>query len=266
MTIHLRSISLSPAAKRLEAFPFSLPVVRKFRELKLRRAVTFLVGENGSGKSTLIEALAAAVGSVVVGGEDVRSDKTLAHARALGSKLKLVWQNRTHRGFFLRAEDFFNFAKRVNQTSAELEEMAEEFEREGLKGYGLRLAQGVVRGQRRALTNRYGEDADARSHGEGFLNLFQSRFVPGGLYLLDEPEAPLSPQRQLALLSMLKEMTGQDSQFVIATHSPILMALPGADILSFDHAPIRRVPYDEVEHVSLTRDFLNNPEAFLRRL
>jgi predicted ATPase len=266
MTIHLRSISLSPAAKKLEAFPFGLPVVRKFRELKLRRAVTFLVGENGSGKSTLIEALAAAVGSVVVGGEDVRSDKTLAHARALGSKLKLVWQNRTHRGFFLRAEDFFNFAKRVNQTSAELEEMAEEFEREGLKGYGLRLAQGVVRGQRRALTNRYGEDADARSHGEGFLNLFQSRFVPGGLYLLDEPEAPLSPQRQLALLSMLKEMTGQDSQFVIATHSPILMALPGADILSFDHAPIRRVPYDEVEHVSLTRDFLNNPEAFLRRL
>ncbi|HVF67456.1 MAG TPA: AAA family ATPase [Pyrinomonadaceae bacterium] len=266
MTIHLRSIGLSPAAKRLETFPFSLPVVRKFRELKLGRAVTFLVGENGSGKSTLIEGLAAAVGSVVVGGEDVRGDKTLAHARALGSRLKLVWEKRTHRGFFLRAEDFFNFAKRVNQTSAELEEMALEFEREGLKGHGLRLAQGVVRGQRRALTSRYGEDADARSHGEGFLNLFQSRFVPGGLYLLDEPEAPLSPQRQLALLSMLKGMVEQDSQFVIATHSPILMALPGADILSFDHAPVRRVPYDEVEHVSLTRDFLNNPEAFLRRL
>ncbi len=144
--------------------------------------------------------------------------------------------------------------------------MAGEFEREGLKGYGLRLAQGVVRGQRRALTSRYGEDADARSHGESFLQLFQSRFVPGGLYLLDEPEAPLSPQRQLALLSMLKEMAGQDSQFVVATHSPILMALPGADILSFDHAPARRVRYEEVEHVTLTRDFLNNPEAFLRHL
>ena len=264
--IHLRSISMSPAAKRLDAFPFTLPVVRKFREVRLRGAVTFLVGENGSGKSTLIEALAAAVGSVVVGGEDVRTDRTLAHARALGAQLKLAWEKRTHRGFFLRAEDFFNFAKRVNQTAAELEEMAHEFEREGMKGYGLRLAQGVVRGQRRALVNRYGEDADARSHGEGFLNLFQSRFVPGGLYLLDEPEAPLSPQRQLALLSMLKEMTAQDSQFVIATHSPILMALPGADILSFDHAPLRRVPYDKVEHVSLTRDFLNNPEAFLRHL
>src|SRR5919205_3071095 len=122
--IHLRSIDIRPAARELDGFPFTLPVVRKFKEVKFRSAVTFFVGENGSGKSTLIEALAAAVGSVVVGGEDVRADKTLAHARALGSRMKLVWEKRTHRGFFLRAEDFFNFAKRVNQTSAELEEMA----------------------------------------------------------------------------------------------------------------------------------------------
>jgi predicted ATPase len=266
LMIHLRSIGISPTAKKLDAFPFGLPVVRKFREIKFKSAVTFLVGENGSVKSTMLEAFAAGVGSVVVGGEDVRRDKTLAHARALAAQLRLVWSKRTHRGFFLRAEDFFNFSKRVNRTSAELEEMAQDFEREGLKGYGLRLAQGVVRGQRRALVTRYGEDAHARSHGESFLNLFQSRFVPGGLYLLDEPEAPLSPQRQLALLSMLKEMTAQDSQFIIATHSPILMALPGAAILSFDRAPVREVDYDEVEHVSLTRDFLNNPEAFLRHL
>src|SRR5918911_3573198 len=264
--IHLRSIDIRPAARGLEGFPFSLPVVRKFREIKFRAPVTFLVGENGSGKSTVLEAIAEGVGSVVVGGEDVRRDKTLAHARELAAQLRLVWTKRTHKGFFPRAEDFFNFAKRVNQMSAELEEMAGEFEREGLRGYGLRLAQGAVRGQRRELARRYGEDADARSHRESFLNLFQTRFVPGGLYLLAEPEAPLSPQRQLALLSMLKGMVAQDSQFIIATHSPILMALPGADILSFDHAPARRVPYDKVEHVSLTRDFLNNPEAFLRHL
>ena len=264
--IHLRSIDLRPSARSLEGFPFELPVVRKFREVKFRSPVTFLVGENGSGKSTVLEALAAAVGSVVVGGEDVRADKTLRHARALAAQLKLAWAKRTHRGFFLRAEDFFNFTKRINQTSAELAEMADEFERDGLKGYGLSLARGAVLGQRRALTSRYGEDADARSHGESFLNLFQSRFVPGGLYLLDEPEAPLSPQRQLALLAMLKGMAEQDSQFVVATHSPILMALPGADILSFDRPPVRRVRYEEVEHVSLTRDFLNNPEPFLRHL
>src|SRR5205085_10529859 len=145
-------------------------------------------------------------------------------------------------------------------------EMAEEFEREGLKGYGLRLAQGAVRGQRRELARRYGEDADARSHGESFLNLFQSRFVPGGLYLLDEPEAPLSPQRQLALLSMLKEMVNEDAQFIIATHSPILMAFPEAMILSFDVHPIKEVMWEEIEHVSLTRAFLNNPSSFLRHL
>lgn len=263
--IHLRSLSLKPSSKKREGFPFNIPTVKKLRELEFRRPVTFLVGENGTGKSTLLEAVAAGVGSVVVGGEDVRTDKTLAHARHLASQLKFVWTKRTHRGFFLRAEDFFGFAKRVNRTSAELEEMAVDFEKE-LKGYGLSLAQGVVRGQRSALVSRYGEDADARSHGEGFLQLFQSRFVPGGLYLLDEPEAPLSPQRQLALLSMLKGMVAQDSQFVIATHSPILMAFPDASILSFDHAPVREIPYDEVEHVSLTRDFLADPEAFLRHL
>jgi predicted ATPase len=263
--IHLRSISLKPSAKKQEGFPFNVPTVRRLKGLEFRRPVTFLVGENGTGKSTLLEALAAAAGSVVVGGEDVRTDATLAHARRLAAQLKLVWTKRTHRGFFLRAEDFFGFAKRVNRTSAELEEMAVDFEKE-LSGYGLRLAQGVVRGQRSALAGRYGEDADARSHGEGFLQLFQSRFVPGGLYLLDEPEAPLSPQRQLALLSMLKGMVAQDSQFVIATHSPILMAFPDASILSFDHAPVREIPYDEVEHVSLTRDFLSDPEAFLRHL
>jgi predicted ATPase len=98
------------------------------------------------------------------------------------------------------------------------------------------------------------------------LKLFQSRFVAGGLYLLDEPEAPLSPQRQLALMSMLKEMIDQEAQFIIATHSPILMAFPGARILSFDDHPVREAHYDDVEHVSLTRAFLNNPQSFLRRL
>src|ERR1044072_8452138 len=152
--IHLRSIDIKPAARELEGFPFGLPIVNKFKEIKFRSPVTFLVGENRSGKSTVLEALAAAVGSVVVGRDDVRKDKSLAHSRALAAPLKLAWTKRTHRGFFLSAEDFFNFTRRVNQTSAELEEMAGDFEREALKGYGLRLAQGVVRGPRRGLTNR----------------------------------------------------------------------------------------------------------------
>lgn len=116
------------------------------------------------------------------------------------------------------------------------------------------------------IERRYGNGLDSQSHGESFLVLFQSRFVPGGLYLMDEPEVPLSPLRQLGLLALIKEMTEQDAQFIIATHSPILMAFPQAIILSFDESPIRSVEYESLEHVSLTRDFLNNPEAFLRHL
>jgi predicted ATPase len=122
-------------------------------------------------------------------------------------------------------------------------------------------------GQLHALRTRYNGDLDERSHGESFFTFFKARFNPNGLYLLDEPEAPLSPLRQLAFLSLLKEMVeGHNAQFIIATHSPILMAYPGAIILSFDQSPVVPVAYDDLEHVSLTRDFLNNRETFLRQL
>ncbi len=261
----LQSLSLKPEAARRATFPFNLPLLQNLQTLEFPTAITFLVGENGAGKSTLLEALAAAVGSITIGGEDIQRDQTLAHARSLAKRLKLTWHKRTTRGLFLRAEDFFNFSRRVNQLHHDLHEMKQEYEGQ-LSGYGLQLAQGSAEAQRRALVEKYGEDADAASHGEGFLRLFQARFVPGGLYLLDEPEAPLSPLRQLAFMSMLKEMIAQNAQFIIATHSPILMAFPEATILNIDHSPIRTVQYHELEHVTLTRDFLNNPEAFLRRL
>jgi predicted ATPase len=263
--IHLQSIRLKPSARRRQDFPFSLPLVRQFAPIELRAPVTFLVGENGSGKSTLLEALATGVGSVAVGGDDLPRDATLQRARALARLMQFTWQHKTARGFFLRAEDFFNFARRLKRMTEELQEIADSFEQE-YTGYALGLAKGAALGQRQALIERYGEDLDANSHGESFLKLFQSRFVPGGLYLLDEPEAPLSPQRQLALLSMLKEMVEADAQFIIATHSPLLMAFPGAAILNFDQHPVREIAYDEVEHVALTRRFLNNPEAYLRHL
>jgi predicted ATPase len=117
-----------------------------------------------------------------------------------------------------------------------------------------------------ALQRRYGAGLDAASHGESFIALFKSRFVPGGLYLLDEPEAPLSPIRQLGLISLLKEMVVQDAQFIISTHSPILMAFPDANIFSFDGGKIQLVRYADLEQVALLRDFLNNPSAFTAHL
>jgi predicted ATPase len=137
---------------------------------------------------------------------------------------------------------------------------------EGRSEYAKGLARMPFAGQLHDMQKRYGDGLEKRSHGQQFLDFFQNRFVPGGLYLLDEPEAPLSPMRQLGLLALLKEMITKDAQFIIATHSPILMAFPGAAILSFDQVPIRPVVFDELDHVTITREFLNNPESFLRHL
>ena len=266
---HLRSIAKSATQPdHTERFPFTVPVVRALGELSLDAPVTFLVGENGSGKSTILEGIAAAADLPTVGSVGVSDDDTLSSQRALGRALRLVWRQRTRRGFFLRAEDFFGFTKSLARMRAELlARLAElEVEYENRSAYAKGLAQGPIRASLADMERRYGVDLDANSHGQSFLRLFADRFVPGGLYLLDEPEAPLSPQSQLALIAMIGEMVTQDAQFVIATHSPILLAFPGALIYSCDRVPIEAVPFEELEHVVLTRDFLNDPTRFLRHL
>ncbi|HKH93327.1 MAG TPA: AAA family ATPase [Gemmatimonadaceae bacterium] len=249
-----------------ERFPFTVPAIRTLEALKLAGPVTFFVGENGSGKSTLLEGIAAAARLPAVGSDDVQSDGTLAAQRALGDALRLVWSRRTTRGFFLRAEDFFGFTKRLAVMRAELTARLVEIEAEyaDRSDYAKGLAMGPVRSSLGALEERYGVDLDANSHGQSFLRLFRSRFVPGGLYLLDEPEAPLSPQSQLGLMAMMSDMVAEDAQFIIATHSPILLAYPGATIVSFDEVPVRAVEYGELEGVRLVREFLVAPERYLR--
>jgi predicted ATPase len=269
MKIHLRSIrKLNPEAGLPGGYPFDLPVIRALDELAFSSPVTFFVGENGSGKSTLLEALACAIGSVVVGSESVERDRTLAAVRRLALFFRLAWNKKTRKGLFLRAEDFFGYAKRMAQIQAELEAdlKAVEEDYQDRSETARAYARMPYQGQLHDMHSRFGDGLDSRSHGESFLALFRSRFVPGGVYLLDEPEAPLSPLRQIGLISLLKEMVAQDAQFIIATHSPILLAFPGAAILSFDSIPIRPVEYNNLEHVSLTRSFLNNPEAYLKHL
>lgn len=267
--IHLRRVDKKATYPRnAQTFPFNVPALAHLEHLEFTAPVTFFVGENGSGKSTLLEALAVAAGLPAVGSEETDRDRSLAPVRELARHLKLTWRRRTHRGFFLRAEDFFGFARRLSAIQAELEaEMAAlESEYAGRSTQARNLARMPYARELGELRRRYGAGLDAQSHGESFLLLFQQRFVPDGLYLLDEPEAPLSPLRQIGLLSLLKEMTAQGGQFIIATHSPILMAFPGAQILSFDHTPPRPIPWEELEHVTLTRAFLNDPQAFLAHL
>ena len=266
---HLAAIGWKrrPAAGE-RAYPFGIPVVRALERIALRGPVTFLVGENGSGKYTLLEAVAAAAGLPTVGSEPVERDPTLAPARALAARLRLEWHRRTHRGFFLRAEDFFGFAKHVARLRAEAQRRLEELEDEYRDRSALAktLAELPERRSIAELESRYGAELDARSHGESFLALFADRFVPGGLHLLDEPEAPLSPRSQLALLAMLAGMISRGGQFVIATHSPILLAYPGAQIVTFDRAPPAEVAYADLEGVQLTASFLADPGRYLRHL
>ncbi len=265
--IHLTEARLVPP-RDATGFPFDLPVVRSIERLRFTAPVTMLVGENGSGKSTVLEALAIAAKAITAGSAEAADDATLDRVRALAGAFKLAWTSRTHRGFFLRAEDFFGFAKRTTALRAELEAglAAVDKEYEGRPGLAHDLARTPYLRELGDLERRYGEGLDAGSHGEAFLRFFAARLVPGGIYFLDEPEAPLSPGRQLALLVLLREMVDQDCQLVVATHSPILLALPGAEIWSFDSAPPRVARWEDLEHVRLTRDFLANPEAFLRHL
>jgi len=264
---HLRSVALNGVADD-GAFPFNVPAIRTLPDIEIHPSVTLLVGENGSGKSTLLEAIAAAANLPAVGATETSADPTLDAQRDLAASLLLTWNRRTHRGFFLRAEDFFGFQKRVAKLQQELQARIKEVDATYIDRSG--LARGLAKGPAVAsladIRMRYGENPDARSHGEAFLNLFHGRFVPGGLYLLDEPEAALSPQSQIGLLALLLHMVHQNAQFIIATHSPILLAYPGARIYSFDHQPVETVEYVDVEHVKLTRDFLNDPGRFIRQL
>jgi len=266
---HLRAVELKAVPEGAEeAFPFSVPIIRHLGRLEIGQPITYLVGENGSGKSTLLEAIALAASLPTVGSESMDRDDTLGPQRALARALSMVWNRRVRRGFFLRAEDFFGYTKALSKMRAELLARAQEIDAEyaNRTAWSKGLAMMPVGTSLRDMENRYGINLDANSHGQSFLKLFQSRFVPGGLYLLDEPEAPLSPQSQLALLAMIGDMVQQDAQFIIATHSPILLGARDATIYTCDRVPIERAEYEELDHVVITRDFLNGRERYLRHL
>jgi predicted ATPase len=251
-------------------FPFSVPAIQALAEqtMSTEAPVSIFVGENGSGKSTLLEAIAVAAKSITVGSSQAAADSSLRAAQKLARELRLTWSKRSHRGFFMRAEDFFGYAKLMQQSRDDFRAEIEAIKADpSLSERARGLALMPHAGQLAALEQSYGEGLDTRSHGEAFLALFQTRLVPDGLFLLDEPEAPLSPRRQIALLAMMKDaVENNGAQFIIATHSPILMGFPDAAIYSFDGGAITQISYEEVDHVIITRDFLNHPQLFLKHL
>ena len=221
-----------------DSYLWEIPAVRELAAgegLTFRRPVTFFVGENGTGKSTLLEAIAVASGFNAEGGSRDFSFSTRASHSGLYECLGTVRGVRPEDGFFLRAESFYNAASYLEQVESRLER------------YG-------------------GVSFHEQSHGEAFLSLVLNRFEGRGLYLLDEPEAALSPQRLMALICGMDSLVKRDSQFIIATHSPILMAYPGAEVLGFSEQGIRPVDYRETEHYQLTKRFMENPERMMRYL
>jgi predicted ATPase len=214
-----------------DEYPFSVPAVREIGNIAFHPNVTFFVGENGSGKSTVLEALAVALGFGAEGGTKNVQFRTVDSVSPLHNALRLargVPQPRD--GYFLRAESFFNVASYMDEV-----------------GY----------------TDSYGGSLHARSHGESFMAVLVNKLKGNGIYLFDEPEAALSPSRQMAALTAIHQLVEDSSQFVIATHSPILLSYPHAKIIQFDGSGLSEVAYEDTEHYAITRDFLNN---YARRL
>jgi len=216
-------------------YPFSLPVVRNLEKLSYHADVTFLIGENGSGKSTLLEAIAQLTGFNPEGGTKNSLFTTRDTHSNLHEFLKAGKSFKSPKdGFFLRAESFYNLASYMDEVDY-------------LGAYG-------------------GKSLHAQSHGESFITVLTRKLRGGGLYLFDEPEAALSPSRQLAALAAIHRLVCADSQFIIATHSPILMAYPNAMILQLEEDGIRQVHYEETEHYQISRDFFDHREQMLRVL
>jgi predicted ATPase len=226
-----------------DRYPFSLAAVRSLDRIDLHPKVTFFIGENGSGKSTLLEAIAVSLGFNAEGGTKNFHFGTRSSHSELHQYLRVAkGLKRPRDGFFLRAESFFNVATEIEKLDAE-----PSFGPPIIDSYG-------------------GRSLHEQSHGESFLALMTERFGGHGVYILDEPEAALSPQRQLAVLSRIHDLILDDSQFIIATHSPILMAYPDACIYHCSADGIAQVAYEDTEHFQVTRDFLASPARMLRVL
>jgi predicted ATPase len=220
-------------------YPFSVPAIQSLRSLDFTARIAFFVGENGTGKSTLLEAMAGQFGFGHEGGNrnfQSRTEDLHLDTDPLARALRLSFDNRTGEGFFFRAESLFNVATKIDELGVE-------------DGYG-------------------GRSLHAQSHGESFLTILDHKFRRSGLFLLDEPEAALSPQRQLSFLLLLHQTLRdyKDAQFIISTHSPMLLGFPGAQIFSFDDGVIHEIAYEETAPLQIVRRFLNDRERFLEQL
>lgn len=228
-------------------YPFSLNIIKNLKNIQFPTQVTFLVGENGTGKSTILEAIAYNAGFGPEGGSKnihfkTAQEKTYTGTQQLADHLILSWRKKSTNGYFFRAESFFNIANYIDYIAHE-------------------------GGPEKAYVPYGGKSLHEQSHGESFLSFFKNRLGNSGFFIFDEPEAALSPERQLSLMSIIHQLCkNRDSQFIIATHSPILLAYPNATIFSCDTERLEKIEYTDTQHYQITKGFLDNPTLYLRHL
>ena len=247
-------------------FPWSLPIVKNLEELTFEKPISFFVGENGSGKSTILEGIAAYTEVPLAGRSRLEDDASLDAAYRLSRYLYMKYAEKTPHGFFIRAEDFIGFSRHIKSQIKALDEEIKEV-KENFTGGDINLTIGAIEGEKQQFIKRYSKDLEAMSHGEGFMKFFTSRITGKGLYLIDEPDAALSPSRQLSLLSIILEKVKKTgAQFIIATHSPIIMSVPDSEVFLFYDGEISKIDYTETDHYKITKGILENPASAMKEL
>lgn len=257
--------SFSIDTDKRNPFPFNIPAVRFAKQISLDKRVTIFVGDNGCGKSTLLESVAYSINLPLIGGF-IGSSAGFDAARLLKPYLKIEWSREVRQGFFFRAEDFSDFIDSVEKEKGKIALDLSELKGQVDDSIIERMSESMNYSLYQMRKN-YGENMQAFSHGEAYLKILQTRIGNKGIYMLDEPEAALSPLKQLSLIAFILEvLKKENAQFIIATHSPMLMGIPGAIIYQVLDDSMEQVKYKETDHYCITKRFLDNPESYLRRL
>jgi len=263
----LRALRKVKESDENSIYPLSIPLFRNMERLEFTKPVTIIVGENGTGKTTLLEILALKLDAIRIGGSTAGDSPKLSHIKAADRAFRLEMLKKPRRNFFFQAEDFIRYIDNLHEMKQDslraLDNIQTEYSQRS--SYAKGLASMPYYTTLNEIENMYDGDIAEKSHGEGFIEFFGSRIIEDGLYLLDEPEAALSPFNQLVTLNLVSEAERNNCQIVISTHSPVLTAYPGACIYEIKDGFIHETKYDEIESIRFLKSFLNNKDNYLRK-
>ena len=265
--IYLRAIKQAETEHAHDYYPLSLPQIAAIERLEFSAPVTLIAGDNGSGKTTLVELIAALAGAIRIG--DARSDRRAHSSFSSASRaFRAEFSHKPKRSFFFLAEDFTRYIDAredmMREEQAEIERISRDYE--GRSGYAKALASMPHASSLNEMNRMYSGELSQQSHGEGYIDFFGSRLHAQGFYLMDEPEGALSYYNQYVLMNMIADAVKRDCQFIISTHSPVLLAYPDATLYSFESNHLRESSFHALENINFLRDFLSEPARYLRRL